>query len=163
MASLFRKYWGLVTAYNLVIIGSDNGLPSHYLNQCRLIMNYTLSKKLQGKFNRNTKVFCLENEFKNVACDISTPLFRSQCVSSSYCHVSTSLSRKRKILCTRRQLRVDTSPWDSGTKTHILYIWSYLVNMYNISMHFSDMAKQRHTSLGSFWIWAQPMRDHVAL
>ena len=42
---------------NLAIIGSDNGLPSesapsHYLNQCWNIVDWTLRNKLQWNFNK---------------------------------------------------------------------------------------------------------------
>ena len=36
-------------------------VPSHYLNQCWIIVNWTLRNKLQGNFNQNTKFFIHEN------------------------------------------------------------------------------------------------------
>ena len=38
--------------------------PSHYLNQCWVIVNWTLGDKLQWYFNQNTKPFIHEKEFK---------------------------------------------------------------------------------------------------
>ena len=35
---------------------------SHYLNQCWVIINLTLKKKLQWNFNQNTKLFVHENQ-----------------------------------------------------------------------------------------------------
>ena len=56
---LVLTHWGRVTHIcvgNLTIIGSDNGLsPSHYLNQCWNIVNWTLRNKLQWNSNRNSK------------------------------------------------------------------------------------------------------------
>ena len=39
--------------------------PSHYLNQCWLIVNSTLRNKLQWNFNRNLNIFIQENAFEN--------------------------------------------------------------------------------------------------
>ena len=35
--------------------------PSHYLNQCQVIVNRTLKNELQWNFNQNTKLFIHEN------------------------------------------------------------------------------------------------------
>ena len=57
--------WGRVTHIcvgKLTNIGSDNGLspawsaPSHYLNQCCNIVNWTLSNKLQWNYDRNSTI-----------------------------------------------------------------------------------------------------------
>ena len=37
--------------------------PSHYLNQCWKIVNWTLGNKLQWNLNRNLYIFIQENEF----------------------------------------------------------------------------------------------------
>ena len=37
--------------------------PSHYLNQCWVIVNWTLSRKLQWNLNKNTKLFIGGNAF----------------------------------------------------------------------------------------------------
>ena len=44
---------------NLTIIGST--APSHYLNKCWNIVNWTLRSKLQWNFNRNLNIFIQEN------------------------------------------------------------------------------------------------------
>ena len=38
--------------------------PSHYLNQCWVIVNWNLRNKLQLNFNQNTKLFIQENHLK---------------------------------------------------------------------------------------------------
>ena len=48
--------------------------PSHYLNQCWLIVNRSLRNKLQWTSNRNTKLFIHENAFENVACEMAAIL-----------------------------------------------------------------------------------------
>ena len=40
--------------------------PSHYLNQCRNIVNWTMRNKFQWKFHHNTTIFIQENAFENV-------------------------------------------------------------------------------------------------
>ena len=42
--------------------------PSHYLNQCLNIVNWTLGNKLQWNFNRNWNIFIQENALENVVC-----------------------------------------------------------------------------------------------
>ena len=62
----------------LTIICSDDGLsPSHYLNRCWNIVNWTLRNKLQCYFNRNSNIFIEEYMFENVVCEM---LSISSCV-----------------------------------------------------------------------------------
>ena len=70
-------HWGRVTHIcvgNLTIIGSDNGLsaPSHYLNQCWNIVNWTLRNKFQWNCNRNSNIFIQENAFENIVCEMAS-------------------------------------------------------------------------------------------
>ena len=81
-------HWGRVTHIcvgNLTIIGSDNGLspcpPSHYLNQCWNIINWTLRNKLQWNFNPNANIFIQENPLENVVRKKAAILSRPQCVN----------------------------------------------------------------------------------
>ena len=70
---------------NRVSIGSDNGLSpirSHCLNQCWIIINWTLRNKLQWNFNQNTK-FCIhENASENIVCEMAAILSRGRWVNS---------------------------------------------------------------------------------
>ena len=43
--------------------------PSHYLNQCWVIINWTLRKKLQWNFNQNANPFIHENAYENIVCE----------------------------------------------------------------------------------------------
>ena len=45
-------------------------VPSHYLNQCWNIVNWTLKKKKQLNFNSNWNIFIQENAFENVVWEI---------------------------------------------------------------------------------------------
>ena len=86
-------HWGRVThicVSKLTIICSDNGLspaawsaPSHYLNQCWDIVNWTLGNKLQWNHNRNLYIFIQENTQKNVVWEMAAILSRPQCVNSA--------------------------------------------------------------------------------
>ena len=57
--------------------------PSHYLNQCWLIVNWTLKNKLQRNSNKNTKLFTHENEFENVICEMAAILSRGRWVNKA--------------------------------------------------------------------------------
>ena len=55
--------------------------PSHYLNQCWVIVNWTLRNKLQWIFNQNTKPFIHENASEYIVCEIAAILFRERWVN----------------------------------------------------------------------------------
>ena len=50
--------------------------PSHYLNQCWVIVNWTLRNKLQWNFNQTTKFFIHVNASENVVCEMAAILSR---------------------------------------------------------------------------------------
>ena len=54
--------------------------PSHYVNQCWNIVNWTLGNKLQCNLNKNLYIFIHENAFENVICKMVSILSRPQCV-----------------------------------------------------------------------------------
>ena len=56
--------------------------PSHYLNHCWNIVNWTLGKKLHWNFNRNSNIFIQEIVFKNVVCKMASILSRPQWVNA---------------------------------------------------------------------------------
>ena len=55
-------------------------MPSHYLNQCWDIVNWTLRNELQWNFNQNSYIFIQENAFENVVWKTVAILSRPQCV-----------------------------------------------------------------------------------
>ena len=99
---LILTHWGRVThicVSKLTIIGSDNGFvawpaPSHYLNQCWIIVNWTLRNKLQWNLNRNSNIFIQENAFESVVCETAAILSRPQCVK-----LNKLLNRRHKSSC----------------------------------------------------------------
>ena len=54
--------------------------PNHYLNQCCLIVNWTLRNKFQWNFNKNSEVFIHENSLENVICKMVNILSRGRWV-----------------------------------------------------------------------------------
>ena len=72
---------------NWISIGSAKGYsaPSHYLNQCSLMVNWTPRNKLQWNLNHNTKLSIQENAFKNVVYEISAILSRGRWVNKDNC------------------------------------------------------------------------------
>ena len=78
LAAFAVLYWclihcGLVTSWwhrsgsTLALVMAWTA-PSHYLNQCWNIVNWTLGNKLQWNFNRNSNIFIQQNAFENVVC-----------------------------------------------------------------------------------------------
>ena len=54
--------------------------PSHYLNQCWHVVNWTIRNKLQWIFNYNTCIYIEENTLENVVWEMAAILSRPQCV-----------------------------------------------------------------------------------
>ena len=60
--------------------------PSHYLNQCWNIVNWTFRKnRLQWNFNRNSSIFIQEIAFENLVCKMASILSRPQWVNFNPC------------------------------------------------------------------------------
>ena len=60
--------------------------PSHYLNQCWLIVNWTLRNKLQWNFNQNKGFFIheVENASENIVCEMAAILSKGRWVNITY-------------------------------------------------------------------------------
>ena len=56
--------------------------PSHYLNQCWLIVNWTLRNKLQWNPNQNAKLVIQENASENIVCEKAAILSKGRCLCS---------------------------------------------------------------------------------
>ena len=59
--------------------------PSHYLNQCWNIVNWTPRNKLQWNINQNSYIFIQENPFANVIWKMAAILSQPQCVKDNGC------------------------------------------------------------------------------
>ena len=53
---------------------------SRYINQCWIIINWTLRNKLKWNFNQNKKIFIHENASENIVCEIAAILSRGRWV-----------------------------------------------------------------------------------
>ena len=106
----FRKglpltHWGRVTHICVVDLGHHwfrqcyvaCSAPSHYLNQCWNIVNWTFRNKLQWNFNLNSSIFIQEIAFENVACKMASILSRPQWVDIQ-CGVVITRSFFSKVL-----------------------------------------------------------------
>ena len=49
-------------------------MPSHYLNDCWVIVNWTLRNNLQWNFDQNTKLSIHENASENIVCEMAAVL-----------------------------------------------------------------------------------------
>ena len=65
--------------------------PSHYLNQCWDIINWTLGNKHQWNLNQNSCIFIQEDAFENVIWKMVDILYRPQCVNPQVASCFNSL------------------------------------------------------------------------
>ena len=89
--------------------------PSHYLNQCWNIVNWTFRKKRQWNSNRNSYIFIQEIAFQNAVCEMAFTLSRSQCVEIG--HQDSSPSNDMPYWPKLSAYRT----W--GTKNSVLVFW----------------------------------------
>ena len=61
-------------------------VPSHYLNQCWNIVNWTLGNKIKWNLNRDLNIFIQENAFENGVWKMAAVLSRPQCVKRRQLH-----------------------------------------------------------------------------
>ena len=84
--------------------------PSHYLNQCWNIVNWTLRNKLQWNFNRNYNISIQENAFDNVVRKLAAILSRPQWVKTAgKSFVSVPISKIFKI--SRKDKLINADVW----------------------------------------------------
>ena len=68
--------------------------PSHYLNQCWNIVNWTLGNKLQWNLDRSSYIFIHENAFEIVVWRKAAILSRPQCVNGAHTGVTFATSKQ---------------------------------------------------------------------
>ena len=145
-----------ICADKLTIIGSDNGLstaPSHYLNQCWNIVNWTLGNKLQGNINRNSYIFIHENAFGNV-WKMAAILCRPQCVHDRVNVVSNTKQYWAVVGLQMEYIDRDNTVDNTGQQTIPFYICS-LLPVYIVSLE--------HSILSAFHIlYFQSSTFHIA-
>ena len=57
--------------------------PSHYLNQCWNIVNWTLRNKPQWNFDQHSYIFIKKNAFENLICKMAAILSQPECVNNN--------------------------------------------------------------------------------
>ena len=62
------------------------GYFMHCLNQCWLVVNWTLGNKCQWKFDENETIFIQQNELENIICKKAAILSQPQCVNGCVFH-----------------------------------------------------------------------------
>ena len=98
MVGYILTHWGRVTHICVIKLGHHwfrywlvaCSAPSHYLNQCWNIVNWTFRNKLQWNFNRNSNIFIQVFAFENVVRKMAFILSRPQWVN----HMTPSLKYK---------------------------------------------------------------------
>ena len=56
-------------------------VPSHYLKQCWVIVNWTFRNNRQWNVNQNTKLFIHENASENIVCEMAAFLSKGRWVN----------------------------------------------------------------------------------
>ena len=79
-AAYMHQWTGLALVQALGLVA--NSMPSHYLNQCCLIVSWPLGNKLQWNLNQNTKRFIHGNAAENVFHKMAAMLSRRRWVKN---------------------------------------------------------------------------------
>ena len=85
----------LSAAYMHQCIGSAlvQILKNHNLNQCWVIIKWTLRNKLQWNFDQNTTLFIHENVSENIVCEMAAMFSRGDELTGLSWHVQTGCCR----------------------------------------------------------------------
>ena len=73
--------------------------PSHYLNQCWVIVNWTLRNKFQWNSNHNTKLFIHRNASENIICEMAAILPRGKWVATNMQQAITRTNVDKGMWC----------------------------------------------------------------
>ena len=73
--------------------------PSHYLNQCWIVVNWSPRNKLQWNFNLNSKLFIHKNVSGNIVCEIAAILSRVRWVNLKNTTCIKISTTRQEILC----------------------------------------------------------------
>ena len=79
-ATYMHQWIGLALVQIMVVAYSA---PSHHLNQCWVIVNWTLRNKLQWNFNQNIKLSIHENASEYIICEKAAILSRGRWVNEA--------------------------------------------------------------------------------
>ena len=89
-------------------------MPSHYLKQCWIIVNWTLRNKRQWNFNQNSNIFSKENAVEYVVCEMAAILSRPQCVNWLQCNDAILHHRFSSSLVQTSDTQKNIPVWNLG-------------------------------------------------
>ena len=73
-------------------------MPSHYLNQCWNIIDWTIKNKLQWNFNRYAYFFIQRNAFENVFCEKVAIRSRERWVNTEWHYVLKAVRHQKSFV-----------------------------------------------------------------
>ena len=113
--------------------------PSHYLNRCWDIVNWTLRHKLQWKCNQNTIVFTHENAFENIVCEMAAIFCRGRWAKKRFPLKSVLGKRSRHPRCMRNpQFCVSGNRPIQDIITMYYQLTSHVTRMVVYNVHFEQ-------------------------
>ena len=132
-------HWGRVTHICVRNITVAWTAPSHYLNQCRNIVNWTLGNKRQWNLDRNSYIFIQENAFENVDCEMMSISSRPQCVNARTCIILTPQTGPRTISYIAQNTHMGFTivcsfcRYSTPTQRKTTYQWPLLLTWFNFN------------------------------
>ena len=81
ISAVYMRQWIRWALVQMMIVAYST--PSHYLNQCWVIVNWNLRNKFQWNFNQNTKLFIHKNASENTVYKMAAILFRGRRVKDN--------------------------------------------------------------------------------
>ena len=133
--------------------------PSHYLNQCCNIVNWTLRNKLEWNFNQNSNTFIEENTFENVVCEMLSILSQPQCVNQP---IALEISIQAGVTLKNR---FKINKWCCAVPLYRGHLFIYLFYFFQNILGSEPMSWMHHVTLGfSQWLfrWLGNTTAHLA-
>ena len=126
-------------------------VPSHYLNQCWNIVNWTPRNKLQWTLNWNSYIFIQENACENVVWTMAAILSRPQCVKKRLwicCQLSLKYSKSTSHGSPKDMQAMDVHLW-----VHRL-IFLFYISMGQCKKDVTALAMELRLSCTNLSIWS---------
>ena len=126
-------------------LGTHSG-PSHCLNQCWVIVNWTLRNKLRRNFYQNTKLFIHKNASENIISKKATNLSRGRWVKSWLGPMSTGA----EVMWRRHNLSTFNSgiAWDKVSLGLDSSVYRTDNNMTGVPLEMFSFLRLTHCPLG---------------
>ena len=109
--------------------------PSHYLNLCWVIFNWTFRNKLRWNFDIKTKLFINKKESENIVCEKVGILSSGRWVKISLKFVSTGLNNNMPIFNEiRAWCQADDKPLSEPMLAYFIHAYIYHLATMSIKM-----------------------------